>query len=368
MKILILNWRDPKNPKSGGAEKVTLEYAKAWKQYGWEVIWLAGGFENSKRHELIDGISVFRYGNSYTIYLLAPYLYWTKFRDHADLIIDQIHGLPFFTPIWAPRVKKIAYIHEVAQDIWDEMFSFPLNTIGKFIEKNYFLFYKKIQFLTVSESTKKDLENFGVLPENITILPNGLSMKIINKPVQKNQQLTLLYVSRLVKMKGIENVLEIFSFVQKQIPDSKLLIVGDGEASYVAELKIKAKELGVFSHITFLGYIDDLIELYQKSHFLLHTSVREGFGLVIMEANSQGTPVFVYNSPGLRDAVKNGVNGYIFEKSENKKIAEKIIDLYKNKAEYTRIAQTGIEYTRQFTWKTVTEKSISYIKNEYAKK
>jgi len=68
--ILILNWRCPKNPLSGGAEKVTLEHAKAWVMNGFEVYWLSGGYKGSKKEEFIDGVHIYRYGSPIFIYFL----------------------------------------------------------------------------------------------------------------------------------------------------------------------------------------------------------------------------------------------------------------------------------------------------------
>src|SRR3989304_4913798 len=96
MRILILNWRDPKNPKSGGAEIVTLEHAKAWVKKGHKVTWFTSKFAGSKGTE-------------------------------------KIHGIPFFTPLYVKK-PKIAFIHEVANEIWNYMYSFPINKIGKSIE------------------------------------------------------------------------------------------------------------------------------------------------------------------------------------------------------------------------------------------
>ena len=146
-KVLILNWRCPKNPLSGGAEKVTLEHAKSWVKHGMDVTWLSGNFPSSNREEIIDGVKIVRYGNPYTIYILAPFVYWFRFKGNFDIVIDEIHGLPYLSPIWAWKSKKLAYIHEVAQEIWDETFSFPINYFGKYYEKIYFWFYKKIHFL-----------------------------------------------------------------------------------------------------------------------------------------------------------------------------------------------------------------------------
>ena len=76
MHILILNWRDPKNPKSGGAEIVTLEHAKAWVKKGHNVTWFTSKFKGSKDTEKIEGINIVRRGNFLTVFLIAPFFFF----------------------------------------------------------------------------------------------------------------------------------------------------------------------------------------------------------------------------------------------------------------------------------------------------
>src|ERR1035437_7101483 len=160
MNILILNWRDPKNPKSGGAEIVTLEHAKAWIKAGYKVTWFTSKFKHSKTEEFLDGIKIIRAGNFITVYLLAPIFYlFTK--NKFDLVIDEIHGLPFFTPLYV-RKPKIAFIHEVAGEIWDYMYPFRINILGKFIEPFFYLPYEGIPLWTDADSTINDLVKCGI--------------------------------------------------------------------------------------------------------------------------------------------------------------------------------------------------------------
>ena len=56
---------------------------------------------------------------------------------NEHIVIDEIHGLPFFTTLYVKK-PKIAFIHEVANEIWDYMYPFPINILGKFIEPLYF--------------------------------------------------------------------------------------------------------------------------------------------------------------------------------------------------------------------------------------
>jgi glycosyltransferase involved in cell wall biosynthesis len=282
--------------------------------------------------------------------------------------MDEIHGLPFLSPLWAWSSKKLAYIHEVAQEIWDEMLPFPINILGKLYERAYFLFYKNIPFLTGSNSTKADLIHYGIAAKNISVIPHGLFIKPVRSVPLKEKSLTLLYVSRLVKMKGIEDAIRIFAEVVKKTPLAKLWIVGSGEESYVQKLHSLVVQLGLNSSVIFFGYVDEVkkIELYQKAHFLLHTSVREGFGLVVIEANSQGTPAITYDSPGLRDVVQNGVNGYTFTSGSYHAPADKITSLF-DSPQYSLLAQSSIQSVTKYNWDTITKfsykKLIMYIDN-----
>ena len=368
-KILILNWRCPKNPQAGGAEKVTLKHAAFWVKQGYDVSWLSGGYKNSQKEEVIDGVKIYRFGNPLTIYLLAPFIYWLKFKGRFDLVIDEIHGLPFLTPFWALKPKKIVFIHEVAQEIWDEMLSFPLNFLGKLYERFYFFIYKNIHFWTVSPSTKEDLIKFGIKKQSITVIPNGLDIQPIKIPTNKNKELTLIFISRLVRMKGIEETLEITAKIKKEIKTIKLHIVGTGKPSYVTYLQDLCQQLDISDNVTFEGFVSEAkkIDLLQKSHFLIHTSVREGFGLVVLEANSQGTPAIAYNNPGLRDVVVNGVNGYKFNPDNKEHLVNQIIKLFKNKSQYQKLAQSSIKYSKLFKWSKFTKQSTELIEEVLTK-
>src|SRR5258706_8835326 len=146
MTILIFNWRDPKNPKAGGAEIVTQEFAKGWIKKGFRVIWFTSSFRGAVKNERLDNVEIVRWGNAMSVFFMAPFFYFFH-KQEIDIVIDEIHGLPFFTPLF---VKKpiIAFIHEVAAEIWDYMYPFPVNVIGKWIEKFYFRLYRKVIFWT----------------------------------------------------------------------------------------------------------------------------------------------------------------------------------------------------------------------------
>ncbi len=363
MNILILNWRDPKNPKGGGAEIVTLEHAKGWIKNKHTVTWFSSEFAGCAPTESINGVKVVRRGNFLTVYLYA-FFYYLFSGNKFDLVVDEIHGLPFFTPLYV-RKPKIAFIHEIADEIWDYMFPFPISFIGKKIEYLIFMFYKNIKFMTASESTKLSLEKAGIKRSNITVVISGLMDKPVTKLPKKEIVPTFIFVSRVVKMKGIEEVVRTFFHILKEIKNANLWIVGDGDVKYVNSLKKMMKSYSIASKVKFFGHISNAkkLELMRKANVLLHASVKEGWGLVVIEAASQGTPSVVYNVGGLRDSVINGETGVVIKKNTPQEMAREAIDLINNKELYLRYQKNGLKRAKNLKWQAAVKQSTNLIES-----
>jgi glycosyltransferase involved in cell wall biosynthesis len=363
MNILILNWRDPKNPKSGGAEIVTINHAKAWVKAGHRVTWLTSSFRSSKKKEKIEGVNIIRRGNSISVYLFAPFYYLFS-GNKFDVVIDEIHGLPFFTPIYV-RKPKIIFIHEVADEIWDYMYPFPISKIGKMVENLYFKLYKNIKCWTDADSTADDLEKYGIKRENCTIINCPISNKTLIKFSEKEDIPTFIFVSRIVRMKGIENVIKAFLCIEEKLKNVKLWIVGDGDDKYMKELKGKIKKCSAISRIKFFGHVSEekKLELMGKAHLLLHASIKEGWGLVVIEAASQATPSIVYNVSGLRDSVKDCKTGIVLEENTPEEMARKTVALLEDKEKYSTFQKNGLQWARSLTWDKATRKSLALLED-----
>src|SRR3989344_8185981 len=185
MIILIFNWRDIKNPSSGGAEILTHELAKYLVKKKNKVTLFTSKFEGSSDTEDIDGVTIIRDGYSIARYFFnsVHYLAFKRYRTHfegkVDLVIDEVHGIPFFTPFYV-KEKKVALICEVAGDLWDIAVSFPFNILGKIIEKIYPFFYSKVKIITISSSSKKELSEIGFNSSKINIIPMGSNSNVVN--------------------------------------------------------------------------------------------------------------------------------------------------------------------------------------------
>jgi len=365
MNILILNWRDVSHAKSGGAEIVTMEHAKGWVKMGHSVTWFTSGYNNMPKNETIHGVNIVRRAGSQTVYLVAP-LYILMNAYKFDVVVDEVHGIPFFSPLFT-RKPIVVFIHEIAGQIWDFMYPFPLNIVGKSLESFFFFLYRKNLFWTDAPSTIQELAKRGIPEKNCTAIPCPISTdtKIIQKlkNFKKEQRHTFVFVSRVVRMKGIEEVIKAFSFIVREEPKSVLWIIGGGEKEYIEKLKHMISEYGVEKNIQFLGKLNEEEKLSRmaRAHLLLHASVKEGWGLVVLEAAAVGTPTVAYNVSGLCDVVKNGKTGVIIEDNSPHTMAKMTLQLLGDTKRYAKFQINGKKWVQSLTWKDVVQKSISLL-------
>lgn len=361
MNILLLNWRDPKNPKAGGAEIVTMQHAKAWVKAGHRVVWFASQFENAKSKEIIDNVEIIRRGNSITVFLYAFFFYFFS-KIKFDIVIDEIHGIPFFTPLFV-RKPKIAFIHEVADEIWDYMYPFPINTIGRFLETFYLPLYRHVTLWTDALSTIEELGRFGFSKKDCYAISCPPENETLKKLPKKEKDKTFIFVSRVVRMKGVEEVIKAFAFISKEDKNAKLWIVGKGQEQYIKKLIKMTEEYGIAKNVLFFGAVTNAEKLSRmsKAHILLHASVKEGWGLVVVEAASRGTPSVVYDVPGLRDSVRDGKTGLIVKTNSPLEMAKEALLLLQNKKRYTEMQNNCLLWAKSMSWEKATKESLHLL-------
>jgi len=354
LKILILNWRDVKNPASGGAEILTHEIAKRLVKKGHKVTLFTSSFKGAKENEVIDGVQIIRKGGKYTVYLQAFKYYNQHFKGEFDVVIDEINTIPFFTPLYVKNGEKLfTLIHQLAREFWFYETPAPLNLLGYASENLLLSPYKNTRVITVSKSTSDDLQKLGF--SKISVIIEGSKFKPLKKPPKKEETPTLIYVGRLKNPKKPGDAVEAFKIIKKKIKNARLWIVGEGPLR-------KKLEQNSTEGVTFFGHVSKQkqAELMSKAHAILVPGVREGWGLVVIEANAMGTPAIGYNINGLRDSIKNGVNGFLTE-SNPQSLAEKAIQLLENKKLAKKLSVSAIQNSRKYNWNKSTEELIGLI-------
>jgi len=344
MKILFLNRRDIANPSGGGAEIYTHEIARGLvERYKCRVSIFSSSFVSSRGEDIIDGVRYIRKGNELTVHLWG-FLYAVKHRKEFDLIIDEFNGIGFFTFFFS---HSILLIHQLYKEFWLR----ELGLLGKlpFIFEPVMLKgYKNKKAITVSPSTKDDLEHLGF--KDINIVMNAIKQSTSGIFTQKDNIPTLVFLGRLRNTKRPEDAIEIFKRVKEEISGVRLWMIGRGPD----EEKLKMLSEGV-EGITFWNWVDEekKMSLLRQSHLLLVPSVREGFGINVIEAASAGTPAIGYDVPGLRDSIRHGETGYLVNSIED--AAFKIIELLKDKSYFEKMSENCINYSKEFSWEQRTK-------------
>ena len=237
LNILWLNWRDIKNPAAGGAEIYTHEIAKRLVKRGHEVKLLTSKFDGAKDEENVDGVDVIRKGNKYSVYGRAREFY-ELYGKGFDLVIDEINTRPFHTPRYVKDGKIVALIHQLAKEFWFYETPFPMSLIGYLIlERIWLRDYRSIPTVTVSNSTKEDLDKMGF--KYVYVVRNGLNVKPIDEPGGKSERPSIVYVGRMKRAKKPQDVMEAFKLVKKEVRDAQLWMIGDG---YLRE-KLESRKL-----------------------------------------------------------------------------------------------------------------------------
>lgn len=364
MKILWLTWKDLKHPQAGGAERVNEELAKRLVRNGDEVIFLVAGFPGAKDEETIDGYKVIRVGGRWTVYWKAYRYYKNNLQGWADLIIDEVNTMPFFAELYA-KEKNILFVHQLCREIWFYQMFFPLSNIGYALEPYYLRALYDREVITVSQSTKKDLLKLGFREDKINIISEGIDIEpAVNlEKIEKYEKPTLLSFGSVRGMKRTDHIVKAFEIAKEANPDLELIIAGDYDNPFGKKVLALAKKSQYADSINFLGKVDKnkKIELFQKSYILLVTSVKEGWGLIVTEAGSQGTPAIVYDADGLRDSVRHNETGLICRKNSPEMMAENIGVLLKDNVLYERMRHNAWQWSKEINFEKAFEEFGDYI-------
>ena len=281
-----------------------------------------------------------------------------------DFDIMDCCGFPYFSLFPAKlaclikRKPLITTWHEVwGKKYWKEYLGWK-GIFGYWIEKLASKLPNKI--IAVSEHTLKRLQEIlNVKKEKIKVIPNGIEFEKIQSVKLSKEKSDIIFAGRLLKNKNVDLLIK---SIGRTIKDSKnknikCIIIGDGPER--ENLKKLVKQLNLEKNIIFKGFIEkseDVLSLIKSSKVFVLPSTREGFGIVVIEANALGTPVIVINHPenASKDLIEKGKNGFVCEFSEkdlSKKMKVLIDDSYKMK-------MNCIESAKKYNWENIIKKFV----------
>jgi glycosyltransferase involved in cell wall biosynthesis len=357
MRIAFFNWRDIKNPMAGGAEVLNHQILKHLGNQGHKITMFTSSFPGCSEREVIDNIEHIRYGGKFLIYPKAYFCYQKYIEGNYDVIVESINGVPFFTQLFA-KENVISLVHQLTRENWYSGIALPFAFIGYHAEDAMLGLYRKNPTIVPSKSTKTDLEKLGF--KNVTII-HGAADIALPKEIIKEKNPTVIYLGRLTKSKRVDHVLRAFMIIKASLKDPQLWIVGSGPQE--KKLIKLANELGITDSTKFFGKVsqEKKAELFSRSHIKLFPAVREGWGLVVLEANACGTPVIGYNVKGLCDSIQENVNGVLVNDGDIQSMAKCTIELLKNYEKLNQLSMSSLDYSKRFSWEKSAQKFIDFL-------
>jgi len=363
MKILIINWQDIKNPFGGGAEVHLHQIFSRIVKMGNEVTLFCCEIENMPKNEVIDGINVIRHGNRNTFNFGVKKYYLENFADeNFDIVIDDVNKIPFYTKDFVKKPLMGISHHFFGTSIFKEVN--PIAALYVYLSEFVMKYkYKNIPFSVVSESTLDEFKHKNYDTSNFKIIYNAIDQSKFDFEVKKKEDiLTITYFGRLKKYKSVQHLLIAYSLIKDKLPNSQIYIIGKGD--YSNKLKELAIELNIEKNVKFWGFVDEetKIDLLSRSHIVVNTSIKEGWGITNIETNACGTPVISADSPGLRDSVKVGESGYLYKYGDTQELSQIILRVLQNKDERIKLSEGALQWAKKFSWDKSAHQMLDYIK------
>ena len=356
----------------GGGEFRYYFLIKELQKMGHEVNWICMRFKDKKgriqKKEVINGINVVHLGPlikkppfrtffnliHYSASLLAYLL-----KNRYD-IIDAQTFIPLIPTLLASKITNtnmVATIHDVSKGKKNQWLQFGL--VAPFFEKLICkLPYKKI--ITVSDSVKKRLiKDFKIRTNRITVVNNAVDLKFIDeiqpnyKPGSdyKKEKDSICFMGRLANNKRVQDLIKAIKNLKKDYPKIKLTIMGKGPEE--VNLKRLVKELRLNNNVKFLIGIDDKKKFQElkKNEIFVLPSVREGFGIVLIEAMACQNAVIGSKVDGVINVINDGKDGLFFKPKSVEDLTKKIKTLLINKSLRAKIIANGRKKVeQQFRW------------------
>ncbi len=226
------------------------------------------------------------------------------------------------------------------------------------------------RYICISRAMQEDARRMNIGRQKMIHIPNGVDGRRFNPGVDASELKVdpgligrgpvIGTVGRMVPEKGQSYLVEALSLLKSRYPDLKCIFLGEGPL--LKDLEEQAEQLSVSEMCVFAGVREDIERIYPLMDVFVLPSLREPFGLAILEAMASGVPVIATAAGGPLDFLRSGDNGILTAPCNSAALAEEIDGLLSNSKKRMRLAEAGLQTVKRcFT----IEKMVSLIESEY---
>jgi len=364
-RVLVLNERDPRHPAAGGAEVHVAEVSRRMATMGFEITQAACSFAGAPEREEQEGLHVWRLGPLGVYY---PRVAWTTAREtrrgHFDVVVEHLNKLPFCASTYAAAPVLAVSHHLFGRSAFLQV-AWPIAAGVVALERLIPRAYREVPFLAVSQSSKDDLTRRGIPPGHIEIVHNGIRLPRATPLPWSLRAPRIAYLGRLEPYKRVDLLLRAAARLVPRFPDLEIVLIGRGSAR--AGLERLTDSLGLRARTRFAGFVpdDERDALLAEARVCVCPSVKEGWGITVIEVNAVGTPVVATDAPGLRDAVRHGETGLLVADGPAQAFVERLAkrtgELLADDALAERLSQGALAWSRRFSWDATAERTAHAI-------
>lgn len=222
-------------------------------------------------------------------------------------------------------------------------------------------------------STKKGKEDliyhYDAAPETISVIPCGVNLDLF-RPIKReiarchlglNGESIILFVGRIVPLKGIDNLLKAMAYLERK-RRTKLVVIGGDEHSQaeMQRLESLSQSLKIHESVIFLGLVkqETLPFFYSAADLCVVPSYYESFGLVVLESLACGTPVVATKVGGAESVIRHGETGYVVIDNDPYRLADKIALFLSTSNGNTAFVDSVRASVTKYSWSNITEAII----------
>ena len=381
LKLAVFNTQPP-HLYFGGVERRILETAKKLSNKVDTTVY-SGTKSGFNDVTTVDGTTIVPCKSTDKVFPLDNWVFnrsLSKMVNKIDADLYEAHavsGYGFLNALLKNKINKpfIQTIHGVLADEYlqsqktvspslkSKLSNFFMKRLGN-IEKE--AAQKATLVVTISNySVQKIVELYGIDPQKIRIVPNGVDLQRFKpdntcqdakKLVGKNTEHVVLFVGNLIPRKGLHFLVDAAKHVLTENKNTKFVVVGDGPLKN--NLISYSQQQGVFENFSFLGKVSDSVlpQLYSCADLFVSPSLQEGQGITFLEAQASAKPVVAFNVTAITEVVKHKQTGLLVEPN-SRQLGEAISELIDNETLRENIGKRGREFvSNTFSWDVSAQK------------
>ena len=365
-------------PEGGGAENYAFNIARRLVKKGHKVTVLCSTHQGRSQEEVIDGVEIIRTKPDFRlsttpIKLGLPFKLLRMLRGNKFDLINLNFYLVYYPDVAAiiGRVCKTPTVLLYHNDMFKEdlLVGSVINAYNHSLQRLTLSLTRKL--IVASPYCYNESRFIRPFKSKAVWIPPGVDIEkyhvgdsfaihdTYNLPHSAKIVLFVGGLSRVYQLKGVDYLIKSFPTVLAEVGDVYLVLVGRGDM--IPQYQEMCSSLGISERVISTGFVDEdrLIEYYKSTNLLVlaSTTIQEGFGMVLIEANASGKPVVGARVGGIQYVIRDGENGLLVPPKDSQALAEAIIRLLSDDDLSHKMGQRGREIAEGYSWDILAEQT-----------